>query len=261
MKALEKTDPLAAGGVKGILAGDLNAGGRNLQKLLPLAEMVDPTMKQFDYQSRAKTRTDYTSGSSAKEITAINTAIGHADQLAGISPKLGGTDIAPGILNPLSQSFKRNIGDTGFQDAKRDWDTKAETLATEVSKALNGGVPHVADKEHWRSILAAASSPTERSSALKSIMGVLESRLHAKAQAYSQGMGTTREPFSFLNPENEGKYQRLLATGSSEAPAEKTAPPAAEGAPKVGDEKQFKQGVGVWDGTKWVPKATGGPSA
>ncbi len=234
LKHLEKTDPMAAAGVKGIIAGDLNMGGRNLQKLGPLAELVDPTMKQFDYQSRAKTRTDYTSGSSAKEITAINTAIGHADQLAGISPKLGGTDIMPGVLNPLTQSFKRNVGDTGFQDAKRDWDTKAETLATEVSKALNGGVPHVADKEHWRGILAAASSPTERSSALKSIMGVLESRLHAKAQAYSQGMGTTREPFSFLNPENEGKYQRLLATGAADqGPTAGGAPAAAATAPAV----------------------------
>lgn len=224
---LEKTDPTAAAGVKGIIAGDLNMGGRNLQKLGPLAELVDPTMKQFDYQTRAKTRLDFTSGKSAQELKAINTAIGHADQLAGISPKLGGMDIAPGVLNPLIQGYKRNTGDTAFQDAKRDWDTKAETLATEVSKALNGGTPHVADKEHWRGILAAASSPTERASALKSIMGVLQSRIESNVQTYNQGMGTNREGFTFLNPENKGKYERLLATGGVEQKREGASATAA----------------------------------
>lgn len=227
LKNLEKNDPMAAAAVKGVIAGDINAGGRNLQKVLPLAELVDPTMKQFDYQTRSKTRLDFTSGKSAQELKAINTAIGHADQLAAISPKLGGTDYAPGIINPITQSFKRNTGDTAFQDSKRDWDTKAETLATEVSKALNGGTPHVADKEHWRGILQAASSPTERASALKSIMGVLQSRIESNAQTYNQGMGTNREGFSFLNKENAAKYQRLLETGGADAKPADAAPAAA----------------------------------
>lgn len=42
---------------------------------------------------------------------------------------------------------------------------------------------------------------------------------------------------------------RLGSTGTK--PAE---PGSMSDAPKVGDEKQFKQGTGVWDGTKWVPK-------
>ncbi len=33
-----------------------------------------------------------------------------------------------------------------------------------------------------------------------------------------------------------------------------TAQPGAGGQPKVGEEKQFKQGVGVWDGKEWKPK-------
>jgi hypothetical protein len=38
---------------------------------------------------------------------------------------------------------------------------------------------------------------------------------------------------------------------TQQAPA---AAPAIPNGTAVGEEKQFKQGVGVWDGTKWVPK-------
>lgn len=58
--------------------------------------------------------------------------------------------------------------------------------------------------------------------------------------------------------------RRGAGPGSKPAADIPAAPPAvvSPAAPKVGEEKQFKQGVGVWDGTKWVPKAaTGGPSA
>lgn len=217
---LEKTDPVVAAGVKGIIAGDINAGGRNLQKLLPLAELVDPSMKQFDYASRSKTQLNYRSGAASNEIKAYNTAINHADKLAGISEKLGGSDILPGVLNPLTQSYKRNTGDQAYQSAKKDWDATSETLATEVSKALNGGVPHVADKEHWREIFQSAGSPTERRAAIRSVMGVLEGRLGAAAQNYNQGMGTNREPLSFIDPANVGKFQKLLGTDVAvEAPA------------------------------------------
>jgi hypothetical protein len=107
---LEKTDPAVAAGVKGVIAGDINAGGRNLQKLLPLAKLIDPSLEQYDYQTRAKTQTDFTSGSSAKEIKAINTAIYHAGQLAQTSDKLGGVNILPGVLNPVIQGLSETPG-------------------------------------------------------------------------------------------------------------------------------------------------------
>lgn len=47
--------------------------------------------------------------------------------------------------------------------------------------------------------------------------------------------------------------------GSKPAATIPEAAPVAMAAPKVGEEKEFKQGIGVWDGTKWVPK--GGPGA
>jgi hypothetical protein len=236
---LEKTDPAVAAGVKGVIAGDINAGGRNLQKLLPLAKLIDPALEQFDYQTRAKSRADFTSGPSSKEIKAINTAIYHAGQLAQDTDKLGGVNVLPGVINPIIQGYKRNIGNADYQVARKDWDATSETLSTEIAKALNGGVPHAADKEHWRKVFEAAGSPQERQAAIASSMKLLEGRTHALATSYERGMGRARDSMSFIDDPNKAAFQELMTTGkiapkkagASLGPAAPAAPDAPE-APK-----------------------------
>jgi hypothetical protein len=41
----------------------------------------DPTFDGVNFQARAKTRSDFTSGKSAQNITALNTVVGHLDHL------------------------------------------------------------------------------------------------------------------------------------------------------------------------------------
>lgn len=239
MSWLEKNKPAEAAGVKGVIAGDMNAGGRNLQKLLPLAKLVDSSLEQFDYQSRAKTRVDFTSGPSAREIKALNTAIYHASQLAQVDDKLGGVNVLPGVINPLIQGYKRNTGDAVYQQGRKEWDATSETLATEIAKALNGGAPHVADQEHWRKVFEAAGSPLERQAAIASSMKLLEGRTHALGTAYERGMGRGVDGMSFIDAPNKAAFQELMTTGkiapkkagASLGPAAPAAPDAPE-APK-----------------------------
>jgi hypothetical protein len=221
---LKKNQPVAAAGVEAIMRGDVNAGGRNLQKLLPLAALVDPSLHQYDYATRAKTSQFYKTGPGGMEAKAANTAIEHAHQLSKVDEKLGGVDLGGHYVNAAIQGAK-GLYDSDFQDAKREWDTKSETLATEVSKALNGGTPHVADKEHWRAILGAASTPTERKAAIRSVMQVIEGRKGAAEENYRQGMGPAAAGFTFIDPKNQEKWDRLLNYGRENKPA------AAGGAP------------------------------
>jgi hypothetical protein len=55
-----------------------------------------------------------------------------------------------------------------------------------------------------------------------------------------------------FTPEQIKNYETIFDTGRP--PEEGTAPKPGEGEIKVGTEKQFKQGVGVWDGKQWQPK-------
>lgn len=62
-----------------------------------------------------------------------------------------------------------------------------------------------------------------------------------------------RSEYFFGNPKNIARYQKPLDELMREQRAGQTAQPVAT--PKAGDRKQFKQGWGVWDGSKWIPEA------
>lgn len=257
MDWLNKNNSIMAAGVQGIIDGDINAAGKNLSKWLPVAKLVDPSLHQFDYQTRAKTRAYYTGGGAgALESKAANTAIEHAHQLSLIDKRLGGLNIGGGYLNPIIQGAKNISGNKDFQDALAEWNAKSETLAVEVAKAISGGVPHVADKEHWRQVFAAAATPNARETAIRSAMEIIQGREASAQKAYQEGMGSAKTGFTFINPENRSKYEYLqnygragpAAAGQSAAAA--TVPSGAS----IGERKQFKQGWGVWNGQAWVPE-------
>lgn len=61
-----------------------------------------------------------------------------------------------------------------------------------------------------------------------------------------------------FTPEEIKRYETIFDTGKdpsqAEAPGAPAAPTGQGGEIKVGTEKQFKQGIGVWDGRQYVPK-------
>lgn len=262
---LEKMPPEVQGELRAIYEGRQSGTGRNVQQLLPMLNQVWPDFTMQDYQTKQKTRNNYTSGPGGQEIKAVNTAIYHASKLQAVSDKMGGFDTAPALLNPVTNAIKNQFPQVapGFQDAKKTWDTTAETLASEVSKALNGGNVHVADKEHWRSILQGADGPEQRKAAITAVMGILEGRTHAAAANYNQGMGTMRDPISFIDPANRDTFNHLMGTSvepqAGAAATAPTQPGAAQGpAPvppvanrQVGVTYMTPRGPAIWRGTGW----------
>src|SRR5579872_2292770 len=51
------------------------------QQMLQAVSQYDPTFDAVNYTARAKTRSDFTSGAAAKNVTSLNTVIGHLDEL------------------------------------------------------------------------------------------------------------------------------------------------------------------------------------
>jgi len=57
-----------------------------------------------------------------------------------------------------------------------------------------------------------------------------------------------------FNPDEIKHYETIFDTGRDPNAPQPPTEPGKEGAPAVGAEKQFKQGIGVWNGTEWEPK-------
>jgi hypothetical protein len=245
---LKTLDPARANLVKGISEGRVPYPSGMLLKT-PYGQWLQTALTQYkpdltaqDYSTIAQTRKNYTSGPSFQEIKAINTAIGHAAKLYDVSEKLGGSDVMPGYLNPVIQGVKNNFPsiDPAFQGAKKDYDALSETLSTEISKALNGGTPHVADKEHWRQIFAGADGPTQRRAAIQSAMGILEARTTPLKTGYEQGMKSAAHPIDIVSPANQQTFERLL-TGKNPNQPQQPSPASQAG----GQAPQAPQGAGL----------------
>jgi hypothetical protein len=220
--------------VKGIANGDLPYPTGFIMKT-PYGQMLTDAVNAYkpgvtaqDYGIKQKSQNNFKSGPASNEVKAINTAIYHADKLQGYGDQMGGVDTAPGYINPTLQGIKNNFPKfaPGFQEAKKGWDATSETLATEISKALNGGTPHVADKEHWRAIFSAADGPAQRTAAIQAAMGILEGRTHTLADQYRQGNLGAKEPYEFISPENKPIFDRLQSGKSAPASPAQAAPTA-----------------------------------
>jgi hypothetical protein len=227
MQGMQAINPAFANKVKSMANGDIPYPSGFIMKT-PYGNMLTDAISAYkpgvtaqDFASKQKARNYWTSGGGAQEIKAINTAIQHAVKMQPVSEKMGGTDIAPDYLNPLIQGTKVNIGNQEYQTAQKEWDALSETLSTEISKALNGGVPHVADKEHWRAIFSRASGPTQRTAALSAAMNILEGRTASMAPNYEQAMGSARNPIDFIDPANREAFASILGgrkVGSTPTP-------------------------------------------
>jgi hypothetical protein len=215
----DENQPRIGSFIHAIRQGDVSAKGRNLQEIMPLATLIDPTLNQSDYDTRAKTRAAYTPAQAGgKEIRAINSAIGHADQLDGLISQMEKfytmPDMLPG-LNQYTNAVRWQL-DPKYQKIRKDAQAKVDALAGEMSKAFNGGTSALADREHYRSGLNLDDPIGGLRAGLRSYMELLRTRLESHADAYNSGMQTTRDQMHFLSPRNAAIYSRLRGVDAPE---------------------------------------------
>lgn len=229
---LEKTDPITAAGVKSILAGDSSVAGRNLQKLAPVAALVDPTFDATQFPIRLATRKNYTSGKQFQEIQAINTVAGHLDNLSQSADALNNFS-GLGPLNMIAnQGLAAWRGMT--QDPRIDkFNTDMQAVTSELGKAYQGG--HVTESQlhMWQDKVSAAKSPDQ----LKAVIGEMNDLLNSKRQAledgYRSSMGPAPLPGEFSAESTHAKqvFGRVADWAHGVRPAPTPATPTAGVAP------------------------------
>lgn len=97
------------------------------KRLFDLAIRIDPTFNVQEYPARQKLLNDFTSGKTADNIVAINTAVDHLDTLKGFAEGLRNRDLR--ATNAFVNWVKDQTGDpsvTGF-------DTASTALANEMA--------------------------------------------------------------------------------------------------------------------------------
>jgi hypothetical protein len=159
-----------------------------------------------NYNARAKTRADFTSGKSAQSINALNTVIGHLQSLQEAGDALDNSNW------PLVNSV-RNFGRNEMGDPRiKDFDTTKKAVVDELTRVWRGSGGSEGDIKTWSDQINSANSPDQLHSVVGKIGDLLESKINALAETYKQGMGTTADPIQFVTPQSQAALDKMRGT-------------------------------------------------
>lgn len=199
------------------------------QALLRYAAQYDPTGDYTTWQGRAKTRTDFSpGGKSGQNVTSLNTALGHLDDLDRAVDNLHNTPLQ--WVNEPAQWIGQNVGDPHTQAAIADFNAKKKAAADELTRVFRGSSGNESDIQGYLRELNEVKSPTALHSTVKAMVRLLASRLDALSESRDRGMSTSDQLPPLLTPRAQRAFDRLIGDTEGQAPA--AAPPPAA-APRV----------------------------
>lgn len=178
------------------------------QNLIGVVAQYDPSFNAQDYNARNRTRLDFTSGASAKSMTALSTAINHGEEVLKTGAALGNVQIplVGNAFNALKNTASAASGDPAVGNFK----SAAQTYLTEVAKVLQGGPPHEGELNRAQQVLNDANSPAQIQGAVKTISQLLMGRFGPLIDQYNQGMGTVNTTPPSIKPSVWAAFQRQL---------------------------------------------------
>lgn len=192
------------------------------QNLMALVAKKDPAFDLVNYGARAKTRNDFVAGKSAENIKAINTAIAHMGALDEQMTSLGNSD-SP-VYNTAANWLGKNVGrDPALQEKLASVSATAEGVAGEMAKVFRSTGMSEHEINAWREKFKDNTTPAGQRGTMRAAMHMLQGRMDAIGEQYTNGMGTSAQPLTMLTPEAQQIFDRL--NGGKGAP--KAARPAA----------------------------------
>jgi hypothetical protein len=164
-----------------------------VQQLVAAASQYDPTLDAANSVTRVATRKDFTSGKSAQNITAINTALGHFGSLWKAAQGLENRSIP--AWNAVANAAESATGDPRVNK----FNLARNAVVNELERVFRGTGGSEADIAQWRSTINSSMSPDQLRESLAQGVDLLNSRLEALGAQYNQGMNRSDEPITLLN--------------------------------------------------------------
>jgi hypothetical protein len=187
------------------------------QRMLQLVGQYDPSFDSANPTSRTATRRDFTSGKSAQNITALNTVIGHLDHLDRAIDGLGNYGSELGPLSRVNNLAAHWLADQSGTNARiKDFETAKSAVANELTRVFRGSGGAEADIQDWQKKLDTAASPEALKTVVRSMATLIDSRIQALGEQYTQGMGTSAQPIRLLTPDKEAAFNRMMGMGGGQ---------------------------------------------
>jgi hypothetical protein len=197
---------------------------KEMMTLLAAASQYDPTLDAANAATRVATRKKFTSGTTRDNITAINTALGHLGSLWKDAQGLDNRGLP--LWNTLANAAESASGDPRVSK----FNMTRHAVVDELEKAFRGSGGTQAGIEEWSKGINSSQSPEQLRAAVGKAVELLSSRLDALNDSYTQGMGHSADPMTFLNPHAQKVFSALGPGGDGNIPDE---PKGGAGTPPI----------------------------
>lgn len=181
------------------------------QKMLQLVSEYDPNFDAINYNARAKTRADFTSGKSAENIKSLNTAIGHLSTITEKFNELENSSFPS--WNTMANWTGSKAGNEKIQSAVGGFDTAKLAVSGEMAKVFRSVGMSQQEIEHWMDRLSSSQSPADFKSTMKTATDLMGGRLDAIGDQYTKGMGKTTQGLDLLSPDAKKQFQKIQGGG------------------------------------------------
>ncbi len=228
------------GTVKQILdyRGPLPPQGRNNPTNIAVnywVNKIDPTYDAVNYPARAALMKKLTSGTEADQLDAVNTAMGHAGQLAYAVEALKNRDT--NVLNSIANWYHVQVGDSPVTT----YNTIVHRLAPEVASAYVKGGGSAGERVADENDFKASRSPEQLRGALGTTISLLNSKIGSMEQRYKTTMMKDDFRQRFITPE----AQAMLAKWAPQSGTPSTAQPVQPAAQPKTDIRKRDADLGV----------------
>lgn len=178
------------------------------QKIMQDVMRINPQYDATIYTARQAARRTFASGPEAKNVTALNTVIGHLGTLNEMANALNNQDVR--TVNMLTNTVKQELGDPSIVN----FDTARQAVAEETMRVFR----QVGASEHeakiWADLISSKSSPSQLQGNISTLGHLLESRIKAIAQQYERTVQNSGNPAQ-VDPQNKAVLDKLMGGGGA----------------------------------------------
>lgn len=196
----------------------LGIRGPQRERMMKFVTQYDPSFDAATYPQRQAVRRDFTSGQSARNVTAINTAIGHMGTMSDLGNALQNKDAR--AVNALFNRIATETGNpkvTNFNIAKG-------AVGNELMRVFRQVGASEVETKDWESRWNEINSPQQIQEALRVGADLLDSRIESLNDQWRRGMNTDQGYPNLLSPKSQQVLKILGPKSKSDAASPQTTP-------------------------------------
>lgn len=179
------------------------------QDVMDRVAKVNPNFDATIYGARQAARRTFASGPEAKNVTALNTVIGHLGTLDEAAQRLENGDLR--IANAVFNRLATEIGDPRVQT----FDTAKQAVAEEAMRVFRGAVgASEIEARQWGERINSSGSPKQLRGVIAEMGKLFQSRIDALASQFERTTAPGGGNPASVDPKNKEKLQQLIQQGS-----------------------------------------------